>query len=396
MFVSATHHNSSSIRRAGRFCSQAHDSLARMVAFPTAPARQDGSRAFSVAAVGFPRMEPCIGLRQFYEVNLCKGDLRLRKTSGPSNIGVPQLGATQMPASTSTAPASPHRLVRDTRERLQRLPWRESRGGLDSQAGLAHRPWLARLRRALREESFVLHYQPILSLASGEVDHYEALVRLADEPDSPPLAPAAFLPAAERYGLIREIDRMVIAKAVRLLAEDLESDISLAVNLSALSIVDGEMLAHIECELARHCVAPGRLTIEVTETAAISDMARAVAFCEGAAALGCALALDDFGVGFGSFYYVKCLPFSYLKIDGEFIRGLCASAPDRLMVRALVEVACGMGMRTIAEFVGDGATLELLRELGVDYAQGFHVGRPRSEIGRGPEIRCARIAAPPL
>jgi EAL domain-containing protein (putative c-di-GMP-specific phosphodiesterase class I) len=291
---------------------------------------------------------------------------------------------------TSTAPTS-HRLVLDTGQRPPSLSWSGSHGGLDSSAGLPRRPWLERLRRALREESFVLHYQPILSLRDGAVDHYEALVRLADEPDTLPLAPGAWLPAAERYGLIREIDRLVVSMAVRALSEELESDISIAVNLSALSIVDRGMLAHIERELVRHCVVPERLAIEVTETAAISDMARAVAFCKDAAALGCALALDDFGVGFGSFHYVKLLPFSHLKIDGEFIRGLCASAHDRLMVEALVDVARGMGMRTIAEFVGDGATLELLRALGVDYAQGFHVGRPEPEIGWTPEIRCARL-----
>ncbi len=253
---------------------------------------------------------------------------------------------------------------------------------------LQRRPWLARLRRALREDLFVLHYQPIVSLQSGEVSHYEALVRLADEPDAPPLAPGAFLPAAERYGLVREIDRVVVAKAVRMLAGELaERAVGVAVNLSALSIVDGEMLAHIERELLRHGVAAQRLTLEVTETAAISDMASAKRFCEGAAALGCQLALDDFGVGFGSFYYAKRLPFTYLKIDGEFIRGLCRCANDRLMVQALVQVARGMGMQTTAEWVGDVATLELLGELGVDFAQGFQVGRPQ------PEIRCERLSA---
>jgi EAL domain-containing protein (putative c-di-GMP-specific phosphodiesterase class I) len=151
--------------------------------------------------------------------------------------------------------------------------------------------------------------------------------------------------------------------------------------------VDGEMLGHIEHELMRHRVSPQRLTLEVTETAAISDMACAQAFCEAAAALGCPLALDDFGVGFGSFYYVKRLPFSYLKIDGEFIRGLCGSAHDRLMVKALVDVARGMKMQTIAEWVGDEDTLDLLGELGVDGAQGFGIGRPH------PRIRCARLGA---
>jgi EAL domain-containing protein (putative c-di-GMP-specific phosphodiesterase class I) len=285
-------------------------------------------------------------------------------------------------------------MVLDGEQRSRRLPWQESRGGLDSHAGLAHRPWLTRLRRALREDLFELHYQPILSLESDCVDHYEALVRLADEPDAPPLAPGAWLPAAERYGLIREIDRVVVSKAVRLLAQELESDVSIAVNLSALSIVSAETLTHIQHELARHCVAPQRLTIEVTETAAISDMDQALSFCRDAAALGCELALDDFGVGFGSFHYVKLLPFTHLKIDGEFIRGLCSCAHDRLMVGALVDVARGMGMRTVAEFVGDSATVELLRTLGVDYAQGFHIGRPHPQIAAQPQIRAARLAAP--
>ena len=301
-----------------------------------------------------------------------------------------------MPTSTAT---TSHRLVLDTGQRSSRRSWlgepdgfwSGQRGGLDSSAGLTRRPWRERLRRALREESFVLHYQPILSLRDGAVDRYEALVRLDDDPDAPPLAPGAWLPAAERYGLIREIDRLVVSRAVGRLAEELESDVSIAVNLSALSIVEEGMLAHVERELVRHCVAPERLTIEVTETAAISDMACAVAFCRDAAALGCALALDDFGVGFGSFHYLKLLPFSHLKIDGEFIRGLCSCAHDRLMVEALVGVARGMGMRTVAEFVGDGATVELLRALGVDYAQGFHIGRPKPEIGWTPEIRCARL-----
>jgi EAL domain-containing protein (putative c-di-GMP-specific phosphodiesterase class I) len=257
-----------------------------------------------------------------------------------------------------------------------------AQGGLASNAGLHPRPWLARLRRALREGSFVLHFQPIVELAGGAVSHYEALVRLADEPDGRLVAPGAFLPAAERYGLIREIDRLVVSRVAGLLGGPLASDRSagaarsVALNLSALSVTDRGMLAHIEAELARNSVDPRRLVVEITETAAISDIRRARTFCEGVQSLGCAIALDDFGVGFGSFYYAKRLPFSYLKIDGDFVRELPASRNDRLVGRAIVDVARGMGRRTIAEFVGDEATLSLLGELGVDYAQGFHVGRP--------------------
>jgi EAL domain-containing protein (putative c-di-GMP-specific phosphodiesterase class I) len=257
-----------------------------------------------------------------------------------------------------------------------------AQGGLTSNAGLHPRPWLGRLRRALRERSFVLRYQPIVALADGVISHHEALVRLADEPRGRLLAPGTFLPAAERYGLVREIDRLVVSQVASLLGSEAAVDRraglarSVALNLSALSVTDRGMLAHIERELARNRVDPRRLVVEITETAAISDMRRARAFCEGVEALGCAIALDDFGVGFGSFYYAKRLPFSYLKIDGDFVRELPSSRNDRLVVRAIVDVARGMGRQTIAEFVGDEPTLDVLRELGVDYAQGFHVGRP--------------------
>ncbi len=253
-----------------------------------------------------------------------------------------------------------------------------SPGGMSSPAGLHRRPWLARLRRALEQQLFVLHYQPIVSLRDGGVSHYEALVRLADEPDGKLVAPGRFLPAAERYGLIREIDRMVLAQVAVLLAgEHGKQGVRIAINCSSLSITDGEMLAQIESQLALARVDPAQLVIEVTETAAISDMTRARDFCAGVRALGCAVALDDFGAGFGTFQYLKHLPFEYLKIDGDFIRGLPTSPQDQLVVRALVELARGMGKQTIAEYVGDAATIELLRELGVDHAQGFEVGRPQ-------------------
>jgi EAL domain-containing protein (putative c-di-GMP-specific phosphodiesterase class I) len=253
--------------------------------------------------------------------------------------------------------------------------------GFCSPAGLHRRPWLARLRRALAEDLFVLHFQPIVSLRDGRVAHHEALLRLDDDPDGRLIAPGSFLPAAERYALVREIDRMVLGKVAALLAaeqgEHGERPPSIAMNVSALSVTDGEMLSEIKRELAHHRVDPARLVIEVTETAAISDMARARDFCAGVQALGCAIALDDFGAGFGSFQYLKRLPFSYLKIDGDFIRGLPGSRTDQLVVEALVAVAAGMGRRTIAEFVGDEATMSMLRDMGVDYAQGFEVGRPR-------------------
>jgi EAL domain-containing protein (putative c-di-GMP-specific phosphodiesterase class I) len=259
--------------------------------------------------------------------------------------------------------------------------------GFSSPAGLHRRPWLARLRRALERELFEVHYQPIVALADGRPAHYEALVRLADEPAGGLIAPGRFLPAAERYGLIADIDRLVLARVAALLADrsgrrsrrcatarDGDGP-RVAINLSALSITDPGMLACIERTLRRHGADPSRLVIEITETAAISDMDRARAFCAGATALGCEIALDDFGAGFGSFQYLD-LPFHYLKIDGSFIRALTRSRKDQIVVQALVGLARGMGVRTIAEYVGDRATLELLRGYGVDYAQGFELGRP--------------------
>jgi EAL domain-containing protein (putative c-di-GMP-specific phosphodiesterase class I) len=250
-------------------------------------------------------------------------------------------------------------------------------GVLSSPAGLDRQRWLARLRRAIREDALVLHFQPIVSLRSGEPSHYEALVRLADEPSGRLVSPSHFLAAAERYGLIFDLDRLVVSKAVGVLARGSDR---VAVNLSALSTTDPAMLSHIAGELHRRRVAPGRLVVEITETAAISDMRRAQAFCAEVRALGCAIALDDIGAGFGSFYYLKHLPFDYLKIDGHFVRSLPTSLNDQLVVKALVGVARGMGKQTVAEFVGDAATVELLREYGVDHAQGFALGRPGARV----------------
>jgi len=252
--------------------------------------------------------------------------------------------------------------------------------GFSSPAGLHRRPWLARLRRALDEDLFEVHYQPIVSLTDGRAAHYEALVRLADERSGALVAPGRFLPAAERYGLIRDIDRLVLGRVAGLLGGSGRGGARVAVNMSALSVTDPTMLAHIERCLNAYGVDPCRLVIEITETAAISDMDRAQAFCRGVSVLGCAVALDDFGAGFGSFQYLTRLPFDYLKIDGGFVRELPSSPKDQLVVQALVGLARGMGTRTIAEYVTDRPTLQLLRRYGVDYAQGFELGRPHPQV----------------
>jgi EAL domain-containing protein (putative c-di-GMP-specific phosphodiesterase class I) len=251
-------------------------------------------------------------------------------------------------------------------------------GERTSLTGHGGQPWDQRLRRALRGGLFELRFQPIAALADGTVSHYEALLRLADVPGGALVAPTMFLPAAERCGLVVEIDQMVLSRVLALMGRSaLGERACVAVNLSAVSVTEPSMLAHIESELERYGVDPAQLVIEVTETAAIRSMRTAAHFCERLNALGCAVALDDFGAGFGSLQYLKRLHFDFLKIDGDFVRSLPSSHNDQLVVRALVGVARGMGKRTIAEYVGDERTFELLRALDVDFAQGYHVGRPQ-------------------
>jgi len=239
---------------------------------------------------------------------------------------------------------------------------------------------LARLRRALAEDLFELHFQPIVSLAGRRVAHHEALLRLADDPSGTLLGPAGFLPTAERGDLIGEIDRWVLEKVAALLGAgggEVFAGEGIAANVSALSASDPSLLADLARLLDRYEVDPSLLVIEITETAAIPDIEAARSFCTGVLELGCEVALDDFGAGYGGFQYLRELPFTYLKIDGEFIRRLPQSRVDQLIVQALSGLAGGMGRRTVAECLGAEQTLTLLREYGVDFAQGFALGRPR-------------------
>ncbi len=236
-----------------------------------------------------------------------------------------------------------------------------------------------RIRKALREDRLLLYCQPILDLSENQVCQYELLLRLPDDRGGEPLLPGAFLYVAERSGLIQAIDCWVASKAIALIAEHQRAGrrLVLHVNLSGKSIGDSKVAAFTESALADAGIDPTSLVYELTETAAIANIEKAKAFTQRLRARGCRFALDDFGAGFGSFFYLKALPFDYLKIDGEFIRGITANSMDRLVVDAIVGIAHGMGMKTIAEFVPDGDTARLLKKRGVDYAQGYHIGRPR-------------------
>jgi diguanylate cyclase (GGDEF)-like protein/PAS domain S-box-containing protein len=245
--------------------------------------------------------------------------------------------------------------------------------------------WAQRIGAAIQHGGFVLLAQPIVEFATGRASQYELLLRMRDE-HGDLIPPGSFLYIAERLGMVQEIDRWVTEQAITLLAEHHApgEELTLEVNLSGLSIGDPELLALISRELERTHVSPHSLIFEITETAAVINMPRAAQFIRDINQLGCRFALDDFGAGYGSFYYLKHLPFDFLKIDGEFVKGCRTSETDRLLIKAAVDVATGMGKRTIAEFVGDEETASLLTRLGVNYGQGFHLGRPGAFNGTQP------------
>jgi EAL domain-containing protein (putative c-di-GMP-specific phosphodiesterase class I) len=242
--------------------------------------------------------------------------------------------------------------------------------------------WEQRIGSALAEDRLLVFAQPIINLASGERTSSELLVRLQTPGDRYEiLAPAAFLPAAERYGLIQSIDAWMVRQAL-----DLVDEVEAEVNLSAVTLCDPDARREIVDLLAAAPEAAERITFEITETAAAEHLDAARAFAADASSLGCQLALDDFGTGFGSFTYLQALELDYLKIDMSFVRGL-ANTPDNLrVVQSIVAIAERFGLRTIAEGVEDAATLDLLRELGADFAQGFHLGRPAPVRPRPPSL----------
>ncbi len=235
----------------------------------------------------------------------------------------------------------------------------------------------ARIRDALTNDRLTLHTQPIHSLSSGGIERYELLLRMAG--DNGDLLPAAsFIEIAERAGMIQELDRWVIARAQELLVgrERAGQPVSLHVNLSGASMTDLSVLEYIERRLDEGDADPARLTFEITETAHVHDYEAAAGFADRLTEFGCEVAIDDYGAGFGPFHYLRKIPFDVIKIDGAFIRDMPNSDADQLTVRAIVSIAHGLGKTTIAEYVQDDVTTQMLREYGVDMAQGYHLGRP--------------------
>jgi EAL domain-containing protein (putative c-di-GMP-specific phosphodiesterase class I) len=195
------------------------------------------------------------------------------------------------------------------------------------------------------------------------------------EPGQDLIGPSTFLYIAEQLDLIQEIDRWVVGQALEMLASGLGAP-ALEINVSARSIGDPELVNLVETELRRGAIDPSRLVFEVTETSAIANLQQARSFATRLGHLGCRFALDDFGSGFGSFYYLKHLPYDFLKLDGEFVRSCLTSRTDQLVIEAVVTIARGLGKKTVAEFVEDAETAAFVADQGVDYLQGYWIGMP--------------------
>ena len=269
------------------------------------------------------------------------------------------------------------------------------RDDADSTRRLSEMEWASRLRQALEQDRLLLDYQEIVPLAPGAmpVKRVELLLRMRAD-DGSVVAPGVFLVAAERYGLMPAVDRWVIRSALANFAQlhpcgdELQS---CAINLSGASLEDEGMADFILDAIARHHVQPQRVCLEITETVAVRDLLRAARMIERLRGVGCRIALDDFGAGMASFGYLKNLPVDVIKIDGSFVRDLGRDPMSRIIIEAVARIGHQRGARVVAEWVDDLATLDVLRELGVDSAQGYALHRPervmfqRAADEAGPE-----------
>ncbi len=248
--------------------------------------------------------------------------------------------------------------------------------------------WKERIFKGIREDRFVPWFQPLLDLKTYGISHYEALARLVSE-DGKVLLPGAFIDIAERFGIVGLIDRVIIEKTMRAQAEEMKAgrNLSFGMNLSGKDLGDAELLDFIKRKIRETGAEPEMLVFEITETAAIGDLEKAIRFVKSLKETGCRFSLDDFGVGFTSFTYLKEMPVDYIKIDGSFIRKLDENPDDQVLVKAMTEMARGLRIKTIAEFVENEKTLSILSSFGVDYAQGYLIGKPSPGLVPGGKAR---------
>ncbi|TDY02786.1 PAS domain S-box-containing protein/diguanylate cyclase (GGDEF)-like protein [Thiohalophilus thiocyanatoxydans] len=235
--------------------------------------------------------------------------------------------------------------------------------------------WVRRIKEAVRNDRFVFALQPIMHAGTGEISRFEALLRMLDEQDEL-IMPGGFIPPAERFSMMPEIDRWVVNHAVGYLASEDSGDSNLSINLSASSFDNEAMIDFITDRISQTGIDPTRITFEITETMAMADLELTASFLEKLRSLGCRTALDDFGIGYSSFAYLKELPVDYVKIDGSFVRDIDSNELNRAIVKSMNDVAQAMGKLTVAEFIETESVMNILELIGLDYLQGYYIGRP--------------------
>jgi EAL domain-containing protein (putative c-di-GMP-specific phosphodiesterase class I) len=247
--------------------------------------------------------------------------------------------------------------------------------------------WVSRITEALQQDRFILYKQTIAGIVENEEHHYEILIRMLDD-SGKIIPPGAFIPAAERYNMMPAIDRWVIRNLFAFCAgefftgnpEQPATTQIYTINLSGNSVNDADFLQFVRDQFTLHELPPERFCFEITETSAIANLSSAATFISELKNMGCLFALDDFGSGLSSFGYLKNLPVDFLKIDGQFVKDIVDDPIDAAMVKSINEIGHVMGIRTIAEFVENDAILNKLKEIGVDFAQGYGISRPEPLI----------------
>ena len=246
--------------------------------------------------------------------------------------------------------------------------------------------WSRRIKESIESDSFVLASQPIVSVSHGNILFNEILIRL-EELSGNLIMPSGFLPSAERFGLSLQLDQWVIKHSLQLLSVNKEHDFpGFSINLSAKTVGDSNTLELIERKIKEYSLPANKLLFEVTETIALSNINVASDFLSKLKQLGCYTALDDFGAGYSSFSYLKDLPVDFVKLDGSYIKQITKDPVKRAIVVAMNDVAHALGKKTIAEFVEDGKTLQALKDIGIDYCQGFYTGEPKLVVSESKNV----------
>ncbi len=241
--------------------------------------------------------------------------------------------------------------------------------------------WFQHIKQIIEQDRFRLVYQPIVDVIHADKECYEVLLRMPG-PNGDLVLPSIFLPVAQRFGLMADIDRWVIINALKALADFRAAgrEVVFSINLSGQSLEDTSILQLIRDQLEQNRLPPASVIFEITEQTAMRYLDKAQRLIQGLVDIGCRFALDDFGTGFSSFSYLKNLPVDFIKIDGSFVKNMAHNSIDETMVLSIIQIARSLGKQTIAEFVGDDKTIAMLKASGVDYMQGFYVGMPSERL----------------